>query len=91
MMPSPTLWDCILTAFADGTSATFAERYQTDGYGGHIRIYFYEVTGVQTVRLTVDATGAQPPGGVTTEVCTSLSRPGTSGLVVGGCTSAPAG
>lgn len=85
MPPSPTLFDCIVGAFAAGTPATFAERFQTDGYGGHIEVHFYEVTGVGRVRVTVDATGAEPPGGVTIEECTSLTA-GFFRLTVSGCT-----
>ena len=85
--PYPGLYDCILNAFSAGTPASVAERYQTDGLGGHIEIRFYEVTGVGQVRVTVDATGAQPPGGVTVSNCTSLSTPGF-GLVADGCTPA---
>lgn len=85
--PYPGQYDCILDAFAVGTPASVAERLQTDGFGGHIEIRFYEVTGVGRVRVTVDATGAQPPGGVTVRDCTSLTTPGF-GLVVDGCTPA---
>lgn len=87
MAPSPALFDCIVDAFTAGTPATFAERFQTDGYGGHIEIHFYEVTGAGRVKVTVDATGAEPPGGVTVQECTSLTA-GFFRLATSGCTPA---
>jgi hypothetical protein len=83
--PSPTLAQCILDAFAAGTPAIYRERAQTDGNGGHIEITTYQVTGRQKVWRTVDATGAQPPGGVTVSACTGLAAGPDSQLVASGC------
>ena len=85
IVPSPTLAQCILDAFAAGTPAIYRERAQTDGNGGHIKITTYEVTGRYQVRRTVDATGAQPPGGITVSVCTGLAAGPDSQLVASGC------
>jgi len=82
---SPTLAQCILGAFATGTPAIYRERAQTDGNGGHIEITIYQVTGPHQVRRTVDATGAQPPGGTTVSVCTGLVAGPDSQLAASGC------
>ncbi len=87
-LPSPTLQQCILSAFAAGTPAIYRERAQTDGQGGHIKITIYEVIGVHQVRRTVDATGAQPPGAVTVSVCTGLASGQDGQLAASGCTPA---
>jgi hypothetical protein len=88
VLPSPTLQQCILSTFAAGTPATYAERAQTDGEGGHIQVTTYLVTGVRQVRRTVDATGAQPPGGITVSVCTGLASGPDGQLAATGCSSA---
>ncbi len=85
VLPSPTLQQCILSAFAAGTPATYRERAQTDGEGGHIEITTYEVIGVNQVRRTVDATGALPPGGVTVSICTGLAAGSDGQLSASGC------
>lgn len=84
--PAPGLFDCILTAFSAGTPASFGERYQTDGFGGHIEVRFFEVLAPGRVRLTIDATNTLVPAGVTVQVCSSLTPSATSGLVADGCT-----
>ena len=53
--------------------------------GGHIEITTYEVIGVRQVRRTVDATGAQPPGGVTVSVCSGLASGPDGQLAASGC------
>jgi len=63
-------------------------RAQTDGEGGHIEITTYQVIGVQQVRQTVDATGAQPPGGITVSVCTGLASSFATIVTTSGCTPA---
>ena len=88
MLPSPTLQQCILSAFAAGTPAIYRERAQTDGQGGHIQITSYEVIGVHQVRRTVDATGAQPLGAITVSVCTGLASGSDGQLAASGCSPA---
>jgi hypothetical protein len=88
ILPSPTLQQCILSAFSAGTSAIYRERAQTDGEGGHIQITTYEVIGVRQVRRTIDATGAQPPGGVTTSTCSGLASGPDGQVVASGCVAA---
>ncbi|MFM7069773.1 MAG: hypothetical protein ACKOYM_09985 [Actinomycetes bacterium] len=82
-----TKFDCITSAFATGTDAHLIERRQTDGYGGHIAVTTYQVTGVQQVRVTVDNTNALPAGEVTTSICTGLVALSAS-LQVSDCTPA---
>ncbi len=85
VLPSPQLQQCILAAFAAGTPAIYRERAQTDGAGGHIQVTTYEVTGVHQVRRTVDATSAQPPGGITVSTCTGLAAGSDGQLTATGC------
>ena len=85
ILPSPTLQQCILSAFAAGTPAIYRERAQTDGEGGHIEITTYEVIGVRQARRTIDATGAQPPGGITVSVCSGLASGPDGQLAASGC------
>lgn len=71
--PSRLMAECIVAAFETGRPATYAERAQTDGEGGHIMVTRFDVTAVRVVVVTVDATAAQPPGGVTTRTCHGLT------------------
>ncbi len=87
ILPSPTLQQCLLSAFAAGTPAIYRERAQTDGEGGHIKVTTYEVIGVHQARRTVDATGAQPPGGITVSVCSGLASGPDGQLTASGCVS----
>jgi hypothetical protein len=88
MAQSPVMQQCILDHFASGQPAVYAERAQTDGEGGHIEITTYDVIGVHRVRRTVDARGAQPPGGITVSVCTGLSGNLGGPITASGCSPA---
>ena len=51
----------------------FAVYAATDNDGGHNHVTTYEVLGHDQVIVTVDNTGAQPPGGITKSTCTGLT------------------
>ena len=72
-VPQPGYAQCILAALAAGRPAVYIERQATDDQDGHDIVTTYTVVGRDQVQVRVDATGAQPPGQVTTSGCAGLT------------------
>jgi hypothetical protein len=58
---------------SSGQPAVFVEYAPTDNQGGHNQVTTYEVLSRDQVIVTVDDTGAQPPGGIIKSICTGLT------------------
>jgi hypothetical protein len=86
--PINTYSSCLVQAFRSGTAATLRIVRYTTGDPNHPTSWTYEVIGVETVRVVVDATKAtdQPPV-VTTQVCSGLANvhPDPHLVVASGC------
>jgi hypothetical protein len=81
---------CFFDAWAAGRPATLVVREQTDGQGGHILVTTYQVLEAGRLLVTADATGAQPPGGVTQRECHTVTH-GTISIQPAQCEYLPPG